>query len=49
MVTCQVQVDNTGRVWFWSDELLTEDALGDGTRRHGVLQTFLRDGAPRRP
>lgn len=44
MKTCQVQVDNTGRVWFWSDELLTEDALGDGSRRHGVLQTFVRDG-----
>ena len=39
-----MQVDNSGRVWFWSDELLTEDALGDGSRRHGVLQTFLRDG-----
>ena len=44
MTTCQVQVDNTGRVWFMSDELLTEDALGDGSRRHGVLQTFIRDG-----
>ncbi|HWO16101.1 MAG TPA: hypothetical protein VNM89_05255 [Solirubrobacterales bacterium] len=44
MVICQVQVDNTGRVWFLSDELLTEDALGDGSHRHGVLQVFLRDG-----
>lgn len=44
MVTCQVQVDNTGRVWFLTDELLTEDALGDGSPRHGVLQVFLRDG-----
>jgi hypothetical protein len=43
MMTCQVQVDNSGKVWFWSDELLTEDALGDGSRRHGVLQTFIRD------
>jgi hypothetical protein len=42
---CQVQVDNTGRVWFWSPELLTEDALGSGRLdRQGVLQVFLRDG-----
>jgi hypothetical protein len=43
-VTCQVQVDDSGRVWFTSDELLTEDALGDGTPRHGVLQVFERNG-----
>ncbi len=45
MVTCQTQVDNTGRVWFLSNELLTEDAVGDGSRRHGVLQVFLREGS----
>jgi Tol biopolymer transport system component len=44
LMTCQTQVDNSGRVWFWSPELLTEDALGDGTLRHGVLQVFERDG-----
>ena len=44
MMICQTQVDNSGRVWFWSPELLTEDALGDGTLKHGVLQTFERDG-----
>ena len=41
---CQVQVDNSGRVWFGSYELLTEDALGDGTLRHGVFQVFEREG-----
>lgn len=42
---CQVQVDNGGRVWFWSSELLTEDALGSGRMdRQGVLQVFVRDG-----
>ena len=44
MKTCQTQVDNSGRVWFWSPELLTEDALGDGTLKHGVLQVYERDG-----
>lgn len=44
MMICQVQVDNSGRVWFWSPELLTEDALGDGSLHHGVLQTFIREG-----
>jgi hypothetical protein len=44
MKTCQVQVDNSGRVWFWSPELLTEDALGDGSLHHGVLQTYVREG-----
>jgi WD40 repeat protein len=45
MKTCQTQVDNSGRVWFWTTEPLTEDALGDGTPRGGVLQVYERDGA----
>lgn len=44
MKICQTQVDDSGRVWFWSPELLTEDALGDGTLHHGVLQVYERDG-----
>jgi hypothetical protein len=41
---CSVQIDDTGRVWFQSYELLTEDALGDGTLRGGVSQVFQRVG-----
>ena len=44
MNRCQVQVDNSGRVWFPSSELLTEDAVGDGSGRGGVIQIFVRDG-----
>ncbi|MGB7589009.1 MAG: hypothetical protein WBM00_09910 [Solirubrobacterales bacterium] len=41
---CQVQIDNSGDVWFGSVEKLTEDALGDGTLRHGVFQVYERSG-----
>jgi hypothetical protein len=41
---CQTHVDNSGRVWFLSPELLTEDALGSGDLRHGVLQSYERVG-----
>ena len=44
LMRCQVQLDNSGRAWFGSYELLTEDALGDGTLRHGVFQVFERVG-----
>jgi hypothetical protein len=44
MRVCQTQVDNSGRVWFISEELLTEDALGSGERHGGVLQYYERDG-----
>ncbi len=41
---CQVQVDNSGRVWFESYERLTEDAPGDGTLQHGITEIYERDG-----
>lgn len=44
LVRCWVQLDDNGRVWFQSSEKLTEDALGDGTRKGGVNQVFLRHG-----
>lgn len=44
MTGCRAQVDNSGRVWFESDEKLTEDAPGDGTRKNGVWQIYERSG-----
>ncbi len=44
LVRCQVQLDNSGRAWFESYEKLTEDALGDGSLKHGVFQVYERDG-----
>jgi len=41
---CQVQLDNSGRAWFGSNEKLTEDALGDGTLKNGVFQVYERTG-----
>jgi hypothetical protein len=42
LMRCQVQLDNSGRAWFDSVEKLTEDALGDGTLRGGVIQVYER-------
>lgn len=42
--SCPVQIDNSGRAWFWSNEKLTGDALGDGTLRGGVFQVYRRSG-----
>jgi hypothetical protein len=39
-----VQLDNFGRAWFESGEKLTEDALGDGTPKGGILQIYQRVG-----
>lgn len=44
LTRCWVQIDDSGRVWFQSSEKLTEDALGDGTRKGGVNQVYLRVG-----
>lgn len=44
LITCQVQLDDSGRAWFDSYEKLTEDALGDGTLKNGVFQVYERDG-----
>lgn len=41
---CRVQLDNSGRAWFETSEKLTEDALGDGTRKGGVWQVYKRTG-----
>jgi hypothetical protein len=41
---CRVQLDNFGRAWFESGEKLTEDALGDGTLKGGILQIYQRVG-----
>lgn len=42
---CRVQLDNSGRAWFETSEKLTEDALGDGTRKGGVWQVYERSGS----
>lgn len=42
---CFVQIDNSGRAWFESNEKLTEDALGDGSPRNGVFQIYERVGS----
>lgn len=44
IMSCQVQLDNSGNAWFGSVEKLTDDALGDGTLRHGVFQIYERTG-----
>jgi hypothetical protein len=44
LASCVVQLDNSGRAWFDSYERLTEDALGDGTLKHGVFQVYERTG-----
>jgi hypothetical protein len=41
---CQVQLDNSGRAWFGSNEKLTEDALGDGTSKGSIWQVYERVG-----
>src|SRR6187401_3293255 len=44
LMSCQVQLDNSGDAWFSTVEKLTGDALGDGTLRHGVFQVYERTG-----
>ncbi len=44
LVRCIVQIDDSGRAWFESHEKLTEDALGDGSLKHGVFQIYQRVG-----
>lgn len=45
LMSCQVQLDNSGRAWFTTPEKLTEDALGDGTLKNGVFQIYERTGS----
>jgi len=41
---CSAQIDDSGRVWFASDERLTEDAPGEGDGKSGIFQIYERTG-----